>query len=75
MFTREATMEEKAIYTKVDDVMVQMDDEVADALIETMGEYAFESGKIHKNAYDKLRRVAMKYGLTVNELMTWYYCD
>ena len=48
MFTREATMKEKAIYAKVDDVMVQMDDEVADALIETMGEYAFESGKAHR---------------------------
>ena len=72
---REATMEEKAIYAKVDDVMNRMDDDVADALIDVMGEYAFENGKAHKNAYNKLYRVGKKYGFTVDELMVWYYCD
>lgn len=54
---------------KVDEIMVAMSDEEADAMVETMSAYAWDGSR---SAFNKLCRFAKKHGLTVSDLIDWY---
>ena len=73
---RSATAEEIAIYEKVDAALDVLSDEAVDALIEAIGDYAFSSNPAEeKKLRESLAHSAAELGVSVDELVTWYWVD
>ena len=74
---REATTEEMAIYEKVETILDTLSEEEEENFIETVGNRIFRTfdEATDKAIYNKVYRLGKKYGLTVEELETWYCID
>ncbi len=73
---RSATAEEIAIYEKVDAVLDALPTDAVDALIETIGDYAWSLNPAEKKKLrESLARSAAELGVSVDELETWYWID
>ena len=71
---REATKEEMKKYNKVEAVVKAMTDDEFDKFVEVIGERVFDWTS-NKAVYNKAYRLAKKYGLTMEEVETWYCID
>ena len=71
---REATVEEVKVYNKVEEVLNTLTDEEYEKVIETVSERVFGMDN-NKTTYNKVYRLAKKYGFTVEEMETWYCID
>jgi len=74
MFGREATKEEIKVYNKVEEVVRSMNDDEFGKFVEVISERVFDY-KNQKSIYNKAYRTAKKYGLTLDEVETWYCID
>lgn len=74
MLGREATTEEIKVYNKVNEIVNAMEDEEFDQFVEIISERVFD-WENDKKVYNKAYRTAKKYGLTLNEAITWYCMD
>lgn len=74
---REATTEEMVIYEKVESILDTLSEEEEEQFVETVGDRVFRTFEeaTDKAIYNKLYRLAKKYGLTVEECETWYCID
>ncbi len=74
---REATNEEMAIYEKVETILDTLTEEEEEDFIETVSNRVFRTfdKTTDKAIYNKVYRLGKKYGLTVEELETWYCID
>ena len=69
MMTRKATAEEIAIYEKIE---AQLTEENFEQVTEEVGDFVFSYGKERKEAYNKLRKWAKRFEVTIPQLETWY---
>ena len=74
MLGREATTEEIKVYNKVNEIVNAMEDEEFDQFVEIISERVFD-WENDKKVYNRAYRTAKKYGLTLNEAITWYCMD
>ena len=73
---RSATAEEIAIHEKVETALDALSDEAVDALIEVIGDYVFSSNPAEeKKLRESLARSTAELGVSVDELVTWYWVD
>lgn len=73
---RPATKEEIRIYNIVNDFMNKLTDDEYFSLTEKISDYVFEWRKMERRkAYNRLYRTAVKIGVCVSDLETWYCID
>lgn len=70
-----ASKEERAIYQKLNAQMNTLDDERVDKTMESIGAYIWADSTERKRAYSKVYRIAKRFGVRVNDLVTWYCMD
>ena len=68
------TKEEIKVYNKVDEIVNAMEDEEFDQFIEIISDKMFD-WENDKKVNDRAYKVAKKYGLTLDEVTTWYSMD
>ena len=76
-FTRKATDAEMDIFNRVETVFIEMDEDEAEHFTETISDRVFKTfdRATDKAIYNRVYRLAKKYGFTVAELETWYCID
>ncbi len=74
---REATDAEMSIFNRVETVLNTLTEEEEARFIETVGDRVFRTfdKATDKAIYNRVYRLAKKYGFTVEELETWYCID
>ncbi len=70
---RYATLEEVAVFKKVDAILNKVDDDRFDDIVVALSNYMFEYRPQNtRKYYQRVYRMAKKLGITTNELVTWY---
>lgn len=72
---REATTEEMAIYNKVNDILLNIEDDDADNFTEIISNVVFAFRCEREEAYKKANEMVQNFGLTVEECITWFCID
>ena len=67
---RKATEEETAIYYKLEELTKDIEEEDYVDLLDYISLYVCE-----KKNFEEVEEWAKKLGVTVEELLTWWYCD
>ena len=68
--SRKATEEETAIYYKLEELTKDIEEEEYVDLLDYIGNYVSE-----KKNLEEVKEWAEKLGVTIEELLTWWYCD
>ena len=67
---RKATEEEIAIYCKLEELTKDLEEEDYVDLLDYIGNYVCA-----KKNFKEVEEWANKLGVTIEELLTWWYCD
>ena len=68
---RKATEEEAAIFYKLEELTKDIEEEDYVDLLDYIGNYVCEK----KKNFKEVEEWANKLGVTIEELLTWWYCD